>query len=613
MSLAATASSPPAKGAPVTDLLWASAVATVLSAGVLWIATSHRSGRIKWLGRLAAFSERQSGLPAWAALPAAIVGGSLLIAVFGFYWDVAKHIDTGRDPSPFGTAAHWPILIGLAGITLGGFLSIVLGADRKRVSSAVRITDDWYAPLGGVMIFVCGAFALIGFPLDDVWHALFGQDVTLWGPTHILMVGGASLSTLGVWMLLVEARRSGGADVPAPTGLRARLLRFQEPAIAGAFLIGLSTLQGEFDFGVPQFQLLYQPILIALAAGCGLVVARVRIGRGGALFAAAFYCVTFGVLSFLIHTPLDQAAVLHFPLYLAEAALVELVALAVPRERPLSLGLASGAVVGTVGFAAEWGWSHVWMPLPWPASLLPDAAILALAAGLAGGVIGAFIGRALNGDAVRRVATPRWALPAAAAVTVLCIAYPLPMTSGSHTTATASLHTVHPGPNRTVEGTFKVAPASQTSDAQWLTALAWQGGGLVNDRLAEVRPGVYRTTRPIPAYGDWKAILRLANGRALTAVPIYLPNDPAIPAEGAPAKAHFTRTFVKDKEILQREFQGGPAYLTLPGYLIVLAIVGGWMAMFAVGLRRLDCPGRGRRTGGPGRTPAALAPTEGAA
>ena len=30
-----------------------------------------------------------------------------------------------------------------------------------------------------------------GFPLDDVWHRLFGQDVTLWGPTHLMLIGGA--------------------------------------------------------------------------------------------------------------------------------------------------------------------------------------------------------------------------------------------------------------------------------------------------------------------------------------------------------------------------------------------------------------------------------------
>ena len=50
---------------------------------------------------------------------------------------------------------------------------------------------DWYAPLGGVLIAAAGGFALIGFPLDDVWHRLFGQDVTLWGPTHLMLIGGA--------------------------------------------------------------------------------------------------------------------------------------------------------------------------------------------------------------------------------------------------------------------------------------------------------------------------------------------------------------------------------------------------------------------------------------
>src|SRR5436190_2084187 len=86
---------PPAKGAPAGDLIWATVVAAALSGGVLWIANAHRTGRISWLGRLAGVAERQSGLPGWAALPAAVVGGSLIIAVFGFYWDVAKHIDTG--------------------------------------------------------------------------------------------------------------------------------------------------------------------------------------------------------------------------------------------------------------------------------------------------------------------------------------------------------------------------------------------------------------------------------------------------------------------------------------------------------------------------------------
>src|SRR5439155_2946176 len=48
------------------------------------------------------------------------------------------------------------------------------------------------------------------FPLDDIWHRLFGQDVTLWGPTHIQMIAGASLATLALMVLHVEAVRTTG-------------------------------------------------------------------------------------------------------------------------------------------------------------------------------------------------------------------------------------------------------------------------------------------------------------------------------------------------------------------------------------------------------------------
>jgi len=46
--------------------------------------------------------------------------------------------------------------------------------------------------------------------------------------------------------------------------------------VAGALIIGLSTFQAEFDFGVPQFRLLFHPVLIAFAAGMALVAARSR-------------------------------------------------------------------------------------------------------------------------------------------------------------------------------------------------------------------------------------------------------------------------------------------------------------------------------------------------
>jgi len=61
----------------------------------------------------------------------------------------------------------------------------------------------------------------------------------------------------------------------------------------GGFLAGLSIYQGEFDYGVPQFELVLQPLMIRLGA-IALVAARVWIGKGGALGAVAWYLLIRG-------------------------------------------------------------------------------------------------------------------------------------------------------------------------------------------------------------------------------------------------------------------------------------------------------------------------------
>ncbi len=132
-----------------------------------------------------------------------------------------------------------------------------------------------------------------------------------------------------------------------------------------------------------------------------------------------------------------------------------------------------------------------------------------------------------------------------------------------------------------------IDPPQAAEDAKWLTTTAWQGGGLVVDRLTRVREGVYRTNEPIPVYGDWKAEFRLHRGRSLLGVPVYLPNDPAIPAKEVPARASFERPFVRDKQILQREAKGGSGGLTLVGYAIVLLITLSIIALNAWALVRL--------------------------
>ena len=155
-----------------------------------------------------------------------------------------------------------------------------------------------------MLIAACGTFSLIGFPLDDVWHRLFGQDVTLWGPTHLMLIGGAAMTLVGLAVLLVEAgaaKREAGRRGELPW---ARCMR--RVSLPGAFLLGLSTFQAEFDFGVPQFRMIFQPLLIMLAAGVSLVAARIWLGRGAALGAALFWLAMRGLMALLVGPVLGE-------------------------------------------------------------------------------------------------------------------------------------------------------------------------------------------------------------------------------------------------------------------------------------------------------------------
>jgi hypothetical protein len=577
----------PARGASTGDVIFATAIGAVSIVLVVTAAIAYRKGRLNALRRLSHAAERASGLPGWASVPILVAGPSLLIAVFGFHWDVSWHIDRGRDPGPFANPAHWFIFIGLWGIALAGILGVLLGSERPP-ASAIRFGRSFSLPIACFLLALCGVIALGGFPLDDIWHRLFGQDVTLWGPTHIQMVGGASLATLAIWALIVEGRRATIAE--GKGGRLTSLVRFRELIAGGTLLIGLSTMQAEFDYGVPQFRLVYQPILIMLAASIGLVAVRLRGGRGSAIGAALVFLAIRGGLTLLIGPVLGRS-IMHFPLYLAEALLVELVALRVSSERPLAFALWSGGLIGTVGLTAEWGWTQIFMPLPWNASLLPQAAILGLIAALGGGVIGVLIGGALAEGKIRQARVPWPAAAAGAAALVFCIGFPLPIPHNQYS-ATVQLRDAQPAPHRMVVPTVTLHPTDAAEDAKWFNITAWQGagsgeGGLVIADMTEVRPGIYRTDEPVPVYGNWKTLLRLHTGDALDVVPIYLPEDPAIPAPLVPARDQFTRPFQGDKEVLQREAIGGSPLMQAGAYAMVALIGAAWVAAFAWGFSRL--------------------------
>jgi hypothetical protein len=613
---ALAASAPSAGGAQIGQLITLAAVYWGGTALVLWLIYAHRTGRTQVLARAGAAASFIFRVPPWAALPVTLAVIGLTIAMLGGLWDIGYHIDHGRDAGPLGNPGHYALLGGIFTSFAGGLIAVGLADQRDATPAWVRVWRDHRAPLGAVLMLGCLSFGLSNLALDDLWHRVFGQDVTLWSPTHFIFLFGGILTVIGMLVLLKEgtvARGRRDADRGGdgtPSGWDVLFRKLQRASLLGGLLCGMELFLAEYDWGVPLYRQVWQPLLIAAFGAFCLVAARTWVGPGGSVLAWVVYAVLRG-LGILVPVIMGVSAS-SMPLFLAEALCVELVAFAVfPRVWPLAYGAAAGVLCGTVGFASEYAWSQLVMPLPWTDALLPEGVICATLAGIGGGLLGAMFAAGMRGE----LPSPRVTRVA----TVVAFALLLGVTFNASTKhvpdlrASVSLTDVRPAPHRTALATVRLTPRDAADKANWLYVLAWQGneGSRVVDRLKRIGEGVYRSTQPIPLHGSWKAGIRFNSGYERGAMVIRLPVDKGLPyaaqtlpanvskaqmahalrvSRGAelPAPAHFSRPFGDDNLIVLREAKPGVAHwLWTLGIGLTGLVWGGFMLFLTLGVGRM--------------------------
>src|SRR5205085_11844586 len=160
------------------------------------------SGIARALLRIPNALERLVHIPGWAAATVGMALFGLFVAGQAFYNDVAWHVALGRDKNLF-TAPHTGIVIGLGLILMSGVVGVLL-ASLQNIDTALR----WKAvrvPWSTVPLLALGGAAGTGFPLDELWHRAFGVDVTMWSPTHMLMILGAAFVGIAAWLVLADA------------------------------------------------------------------------------------------------------------------------------------------------------------------------------------------------------------------------------------------------------------------------------------------------------------------------------------------------------------------------------------------------------------------------
>lgn len=581
---------------PLGQVLPAMAIMTATAALLMALYLGREGGSLAHRLPIQRWGRRTiAGLPAWAVVPALLGFAGATVIQFAFFWDASLHLNKGREDGPFPNGGHWFILVGINLVLVAGWTSICMSSGRPSRAS-VRIREGWYAPAGGVALALTAPMFLVQVPADDIWHRVFGQDVTLWSPTHLVMLWANPSGLVAVIVLLAEAYAESARRAPRPD--RAGLGRLQgdrahrviHGVLFGSLLVATTNFALEWELGVEQFRLSIHALAMGAAAALVLTAARLVGGRGSALLACAYFVAIRSLIQLFIVDYLEFAPT-HFPLYLVEALVVEGAALAVGTCRIRRFALVSGAGIGTIGALAEWGWSYVFMPIEWPAHMIPAALALGSAGAMGGALIGAYLGGTAQRDPPSAAGGRTAVLAAIAGFAIVgasvAVLVQKDQPKGSGTVVLDEVEGTSGG--REAIATVTLSPRDYVDGYDFFTTTAWQGGERARVITMErIGDGVFRTTEPVPLHGKWKSWMRLNRGSDLTALPIYLPADRSIPKAEVPAPARFTRSFGSDKHIMQREtkFDVGWQWLAA-SYAITLMFLSGWITILTSCLQRL--------------------------
>jgi len=532
--------------------------------------SEHKGGWKFFFQQIDNSLERATGFPGWAMAGSLSGLMALLIAVIGFYWDVAWHIDYGRDTQLF-TPSHVMILVGFGMLGWAAAVTVLFASiDEADTALSLGRNRQVRIPMSALLMTFFAIGGVTAFPFDAMWHKAYGVDVTLWSPTHIMLVAGGSFATLACWLMIAEVRKFSKPNM---------LGRGIYALAAGATLAGLSTLQGEFDFGVSQFQALYLPIMIAVAAGFGLVLARIALGRYGTFKAIIAYTVVRGFVSYVVVGGALHHTTPLFPFYIVSALVVEGVAYWLGTDNRLKFAAVAGLGVGTIGMFGDFSIlaaMHHWTGAP-PTEMVAKAFVLGSIGAVAAAALAAgFSQSAFHFDQVKaRVPVALMALAGVAVFGVL--AYPMPRKVGK-VHADIAVQKVENGKEAYVN--VKLTPADAAVESRVFGVGSWQGGGVRSATLVPVdgKPGEYRTNKPVPITAPWKTTVALQRNDEMMSAPVFMPADPGI---GFAARPAIDRSvdFVRNTKLLLPETRPGDPTVKTLAWSVLAVVVAIWAAM----------------------------------
>jgi hypothetical protein len=131
-----------------------------------------------------------------------------IIFLEGTSWDIQWHSYIGRDRTLI--PPHLMMLSGVALSGVSGLLTVLIESWWVRRNKLIGQYSLGFAqifsgPLGAYIVGFTALMAAVAFPLDAYWHALYGIDVAIWAPFHVMFVASMGIVALGAAYMLGSA------------------------------------------------------------------------------------------------------------------------------------------------------------------------------------------------------------------------------------------------------------------------------------------------------------------------------------------------------------------------------------------------------------------------
>jgi len=236
-----------------------------------------------------------------------------IIFLEGTSWDIQWHSYIGRDRTLI--PPHIMMLSGVALSGISGLLTVLIESLWARRNTIIAQYSSGFAeifsgPLGAYIVGFTALTAAVAFPLDAYWHALYGIDVAIWAPFHVMFVASMGIVALGAAYMLSSAAHLATRIGTDGSGTRRAATLGVVLALATVLslftLLLFDALAGKNHLNLGFMSLSAFPLLSGLLVAFTLVAAAYAIPwRWAATSVSACYLLLAAIMAVFVQPATD--------------------------------------------------------------------------------------------------------------------------------------------------------------------------------------------------------------------------------------------------------------------------------------------------------------------